>query len=153
MSGPVKYPDSFFLDFIKEHKEAHGGESPTIRQVAEKLGINSTSLVAYRVDKLIREGKLVRGQRGWRFPKEVYQATPPALVPYSLEALAILVRFLDSYAIPRLGAMTTGMNVPQEFLDMFSSLVMLYPNEEERAMFLETLEAGKLTESVNANKK
>lgn len=141
-----KYADVLFLNFIKEHKEAHGGESPTIRQVAEALGITSTSLVAYRIDSLIREGRLTRGQRGWGFPNEVYKAEAgepdSGRVAFRLDALAYCIRFLDTYAIPRLGGMTTALHIPVDFLDMMRQLVSLYPGERERLSLLEAIESG-----------
>jgi SOS-response transcriptional repressor LexA len=48
--------------WIAEH-----GEGPSIRQIADAVGMKSTSSVAYHLNNLKRErGVLVRDGRGWR---------------------------------------------------------------------------------------
>jgi repressor LexA len=45
--------------FIRDYHGRHG-VSPTIREIQEAVGISSTSVVAYHIDKLIRLGQLRR---------------------------------------------------------------------------------------------
>lgn len=46
------------LRYIIEHKLAHDGLSPTLREIGGEFGIGSTSLVSYYLDVLVRTGKI-----------------------------------------------------------------------------------------------
>ena len=46
---------------------AEYGEGPSVRQIADDIGLSSTSSVAYRLGNLEKQrGALVRDGRGWR---------------------------------------------------------------------------------------
>ena len=51
----------FIVDFRRQHQV-----SPTVREVAAGVGISSTSVVAYHLDKLLEDGRLQRTVPGPR---------------------------------------------------------------------------------------
>lgn len=52
--------------FIVEHKVNNDGNSPTLREMCEAMGMNSTSLLSYYLDALEKRGKIERGQNDTR---------------------------------------------------------------------------------------
>ncbi len=65
MSGPdpaeLTTRQSELLRFIVRHKEAHDGNSPTLRKIVDGTRYSSTSAVVYALNKLERYGHIVRG--------------------------------------------------------------------------------------------
>jgi predicted RNA-binding Zn-ribbon protein involved in translation (DUF1610 family) len=71
-----QYADTVF-DYIVEHKTKSDGVSPTIREIADAVGISSTSMVNFTLNCLVQRGRISidktvsRGIRvvggGWRF--------------------------------------------------------------------------------------
>lgn len=53
--------DRRLLAFIREHKAAHEGQAPSIRQIMATLGLSSTSVVSYAINRLIENGYLRKG--------------------------------------------------------------------------------------------
>lgn len=51
------------------------GEGPSVRQLADDIGLSSTASVAYHLGNLEERGALVRDGRGWRTCRLV--RTPP----------------------------------------------------------------------------
>ena len=52
------------LKYIIEHKIAHDGNSPTLRQIGNACDISSTSVVNYTLNKLVK-AKLIRIDRSF----------------------------------------------------------------------------------------
>lgn len=48
------------LNFIIQYKSAHGGNSPSTREIAQAVGLSSTSRVDVRIDELEAAGRLQR---------------------------------------------------------------------------------------------
>ncbi|MGA2504236.1 MAG: hypothetical protein ABSG01_09120 [Anaerolineales bacterium] len=46
--------------FIVSYKQNHDGNSPTIREIGEAVGVNSTSLVLFYLNKLEKQGRIRR---------------------------------------------------------------------------------------------
>lgn len=53
-------------DYIVAFKRKHDGNSPSIRQIGDHAGIDSTSVVNYHLDRLKRLGLIERGTRDFR---------------------------------------------------------------------------------------
>jgi SOS-response transcriptional repressor LexA len=53
------YSNEDIYNFIVEFKKANDGNSPSLRNICDALGINSTSLVQNRLFELEEEGKIV----------------------------------------------------------------------------------------------
>jgi len=68
--------DRRLLAFIREHKAAHEGQAPSIRQIMAALCLSSTSVVNYHICQLVRDGYLRKG-RGARALSLVDDAPPP----------------------------------------------------------------------------
>jgi repressor LexA len=54
------------FDFIVRYKSEHDGIPPTIREIAEGMGMSSTSTVVYYLTRLAKDGKIqmMAGARG-----------------------------------------------------------------------------------------
>ena len=46
------------FDFIVKYKTEHDGNSPSNREIGAAVGISSTSVVRYKLDELVRRGKI-----------------------------------------------------------------------------------------------
>lgn len=46
-------------EFIRSYYEDHG-ISPTVREIQDALNISSTSVVAYRIKRLVEDGRLIK---------------------------------------------------------------------------------------------
>ena len=46
------------LQFVIAYKQEHDGISPTIREISDALGLNSTSLVKFYLERLEEGGKI-----------------------------------------------------------------------------------------------
>jgi repressor LexA len=69
------------LDFIQSWLDEHG-YPPTIREIGEAVKINSTSVVNYNLNKLVKEGFIVRSKEVSRGIKmNSMQETPISIVP------------------------------------------------------------------------
>lgn len=53
-----KYDYDAVFTFIVNYKRNNDGNSPTIRTLQERFGISSTSVVAYILKKLEKDGKI-----------------------------------------------------------------------------------------------
>ena len=87
------------LDFIQQFSEENG-YPPSIRQIGKKVGISSTSVVNYNLNRLVEEGYLSRDQkvsRGLRLTEKFLKAAEP---------LANVIR------IPKVGRIFAGEPVP-----------------------------------------
>lgn len=56
---PVLHSREEVLQFLVEHALSHGGQSPTYREIGERVGISSLSVVRYVLDDLAEEGLIV----------------------------------------------------------------------------------------------
>jgi SOS-response transcriptional repressor LexA len=53
------------FEFVTEYKQANDGEFPTIREIADGVGLASTNTVAMHIDQLIKTGRFsVRYKKG-----------------------------------------------------------------------------------------
>lgn len=68
--------DRRLLAFIREHKTAHEGQAPSIRQIMAALCLSSTSVVSYNLNRLVENGYLRKGH-GARAISLVDDAPPP----------------------------------------------------------------------------
>ncbi|MFA9490543.1 MAG: transcriptional repressor LexA [Anaerolineales bacterium] len=87
------------LDFILQFSEENG-YPPSIRQIGKNVGISSTSVVNYNLNRLVEEGYLSRDQkvsRGLRLTEKFLKAAEP---------LANVIR------IPKVGRIFAGEPVP-----------------------------------------
>lgn len=87
------------LDFIQQFSEENG-YPPSIRQIGKNVGISSTSVVNYNLNRLVEEGYLSRDQkvsRGLRLTEKFLKAAEP---------LANVIR------IPKVGRIFAGEPVP-----------------------------------------
>jgi repressor LexA len=87
------------LDFIQQFSEENG-YPPSIRQIGKDVGISSTSVVNYNLNRLVEEGYLSRDQnvsRGLRLTEKFLKAAEP---------LANVIR------IPKVGRIFAGEPVP-----------------------------------------
>lgn len=48
------------LDFIKEYKADNDGNSPTVREIMEGVGLSSTSVVVYYLNNLVERELITR---------------------------------------------------------------------------------------------
>ena len=48
------------LDYMYWYCETYPGTSPTIRNIQHALGVSSTSMTNYYLNKLVKQGKLMR---------------------------------------------------------------------------------------------
>jgi repressor LexA len=103
--------------FIREYLEAHN-YPPTIREIGQAVGISSTSVVKYNLERLVEKGMIERSgevSRGLRLKDG------PSLVPH---APAIV-------AIPKLGVISAGSPIAaygqQE--DPFSGETLTLPQD------------------------
>jgi repressor LexA len=89
------------IAFIREYRDEHGFP-PTIREIGKAVGISSTSVVKYNLERLEEKGKLERSDeisRGLRLKE-----TPP--VEREDRAPSLL------RAIPKLGVISAGTPIP-----------------------------------------
>ncbi len=90
---------SRMLDFIQQFSEENG-YPPSIRQIGKNVGMSSTSVVNYNLNRLVDEGYLSRDQnvsRGLRLTEKFLKVAEP---------LANVVR------IPKVGRIFAGEPVP-----------------------------------------
>jgi SOS-response transcriptional repressor LexA len=52
--------DDEVLQYIIEYKAGHDGNSPSIREIKEAMGMSSSSVVVYYLNKLIRQERITR---------------------------------------------------------------------------------------------
>ncbi|RMF78084.1 MAG: transcriptional repressor LexA [Chloroflexi bacterium] len=91
------------LRFIRSHIDAHGFP-PSIRQIGEATGIDSTSVVNYNLNKLVKAGYLARSERvsrGLRLVRDL-----PGESKKRVRALKEALR------VPVLGQIVAGEPVP-----------------------------------------
>jgi len=86
---------AFIRDYLEEHRYP-----PTIREIGKAVGINSTSVVKYNLDRLQKKGYIDRREevsRGLRLKDG------PSLVPQALRAL--LTQLVE---VPKYGIISAG---------------------------------------------
>lgn len=49
---------SAIFDFIVQYKQEHDGNSPTIREIGDAVGLRSSSTVNYYLQRLVKEKKI-----------------------------------------------------------------------------------------------
>lgn len=89
------------LAFIREYGDEHGFP-PTIREIGKAVGITSTSVVKYNLERLEEKGKLERSEeisRGLRLKEDAAMRRRGGLPP--------MLR-----AIPKLGLISAGAPIP-----------------------------------------
>ena len=59
-----KYDDNEIFQFIVQYKIDHDGVSPTMREIKESMGVSSTSVVNYILDRLEYSGRIKRPANG-----------------------------------------------------------------------------------------
>lgn len=57
---PVGENRARILAYIHTYAAEHGGRTPTIREIGDAVGISSTSVVNYHLNKLAASGDLMR---------------------------------------------------------------------------------------------
>lgn len=75
------------LDALRAYARAHGGRSPSLRELCRLAGLSSTSVARYTLDALAAQGYVTTGgygeARGWRLVEDTdllracYEALPP----------------------------------------------------------------------------
>jgi repressor LexA len=89
------------LAFIRQYGDEHGFP-PTIREIGKAVGITSTSVVKYNLERLEEKGKLERSEeisRGLRLKEDA--------APGRLRGLPPMLR-----TIPKLGLISAGAPIP-----------------------------------------
>ena len=103
--------------FIREYLEAHN-YPPTIREIGQAVGISSTSVVKYNLERLVEKGLI---ERSGEVSRGLKLKDGPSLVP----------RGPGIIAIPKLGVISAGSPVAaygqQE--DPFSGETLVLPQE------------------------
>ncbi|MDL1899649.1 transcriptional repressor LexA [Anaerolineae bacterium CFX9] len=91
------------LIFMERYLETHGFP-PTIREIGEATGINSTSVVNYNLNKLVSAGYLSRSARASRGLRLVKQTGSPRRAP--VQAASVFSR------VPVVGTIVASAPVP-----------------------------------------
>jgi repressor LexA len=126
------------LDYIGRYTQTHH-YAPSIREIRDTLGISSTSLVAYHLDVLERNGLLRRGERTSR-GLAVVSATPAINAPQ--------VRWL--------GTLTAGAPLPDPEDTSHSDATVsvpgdLFPAERLRAVYALTVRGNSMIDALVAD--
>lgn len=48
------------LGYIISYKMSHNGNSPSIREMVDAMGVSSVSVIEYHLKKLVRDGRITR---------------------------------------------------------------------------------------------
>ncbi len=114
------------LDFLREY-QAENKYPPSIREIGEKTGISSTSVVNYYLDQLEREG-LIERDRGISRGVRLVTKTPPP----------------EMFRVPILGRIVAGepINIPDTDFSLFDAEAsveiatsLLPPREKAKDLF------------------
>jgi repressor LexA len=113
------------IDFIQRWVDEHG-YPPTIREIGLAVGINSTSVVNYNLNKLVKEGFIIRSKevsRGIRMNPATLQETPINVVAGNINARV--------FNVPMVGTIVAGapVNVPDAPTYIDEDRVMSVPQE------------------------
>lgn len=109
------------LDFIRDFQR-QSGYPPTIRQIGEKVGISSTSVVNYNLNKLEKNGYLARDlkvSRGLRLVADAAEGVMNAVV--NVVRIPLVGRIFASEPVPVPGADTAF--APDEAIEITRGLV------------------------------
>ncbi len=109
------------LDFIREFQRQYG-YPPTIRQIGEKVGISSTSVVNYNLNKLEKDGYLNRDlkvSRGLRLVETAEAMINSVVGP--VVRIPLVGRIFASQPVPVPGA--TSAFAPDEAIEITRGLV------------------------------
>ncbi len=103
--------------FIREYLEAHN-YPPTIREIGQAVGISSTSVVKYNLERLVEKGLI---ERSGEVSRGLKLKDGPSLVPHGLGIVPI----------PKLGVISAGSPIAaygqQE--DPFSGETLVLPQD------------------------
>ncbi len=91
------------LRFIEVHIDTHGFP-PTIRQIGEATGINSTSVVNYNLNKLVTAGYLERSARSSRGLRLVKNSKKGVIQP--------VLSSMQVVRVPMAGQIVAGLPLP-----------------------------------------
>ncbi len=133
------------MEFLTEFQEK-SGYSPSIREIGDRIGVNSTSLVDFYLDKLAERGDIVREKhisRSIRVMKPVYNAqTITSKIRKTMQDASIAVN--EVLRIPLAGRIVASAPVPVPesdvaYFDPESSIEiargMLSPKEKVSELF------------------
>ncbi|MBX3064260.1 MAG: transcriptional repressor LexA [Anaerolineae bacterium] len=112
------------LDFIQTWLDEHG-YPPTIREIGEAVNIKSTSVVNYNLNKLVKEGFIVRSKEVSRGIKmNSVQETPISIVSRSNDVRGIV-------PVALIGSIVAGnpVNVPESSAYVDEDKIMAVPQE------------------------
>ena len=59
----LPYRSEQLYEYLCDYKRTHNGNSPTFRQIGAAIGVDSTSLITYYLDRLEQVGKIRRPER------------------------------------------------------------------------------------------
>ncbi len=133
------------MEFLTEFQDK-SGYSPSIREIGDRIGVNSTSLVDFYLDKLTERGDIVREKhisRSIRVMKPVYNAqTITSKIRKTMQDASIAVN--EVLRIPLAGRIVASAPVPVPesdvaYFDPESSIEiargMLSPKEKVSELF------------------
>lgn len=133
------------MEFLTEFQD-NSGYSPSIREIGDRIGVNSTSLVDFYLDKLSERGDIVREKhisRSIRVMKPVYNAqTITSKIRKTMQDASIAVN--EVLRIPLAGRIVASAPVPVPesdvaYFDPESSIEiargMLSPKEKVSELF------------------
>jgi repressor LexA len=118
------------LEFIQLWVDQNG-YPPTIREIGEAVGINSTSVVNYNLNKLVKEGFITRSKevsRGIRMNPASLQEMPVSIVPVNPGFHPRSVRVMT---VPMIGTIVAGtpVNIPDDNGYVDEDKMMAVPQE------------------------
>ena len=95
--GEMSERQRHILDFVRDHI-TRKGYAPTLRDIMQKLGITSTSVVSYNLDRLEEAGYIRRQQAGQRAIALVEECDPTADLRAVIEEAAADIEELAEWA-------------------------------------------------------
>jgi repressor LexA len=103
--------------FIREYLEAHN-YPPTIREIGQAVGISSTSVVKYNLERLVEKGLI---ERSGEVSRGLKLKDGPSLVPHGLSIVSI----------PKLGVISAGSPIASygQQEDPFSGETLVLPQD------------------------
>ncbi|MBR7091398.1 MAG: transcriptional repressor LexA [Clostridia bacterium] len=99
---PIVYKTNKLFEFLKEYHRDHGFP-PTVREMCEAMGMNSTSTITYYLNYLEKQGKIKRGAFKNRAIEIV--DTEPSCMTDNIQNIDFMRNFTR---IPILGKITAG---------------------------------------------
>jgi repressor LexA len=102
------------LDYLEEYQKQFG-YPPSIREIGDRTGISSTSVVNYYLSQLEKQGYIQREKnisRGIRVLKSLPGSLRPAAARMAQAAMTIADLAGDLFKVPLVGRIVAGMPVP-----------------------------------------